>query len=70
VVHQQVAPPHGGEDVDPLAVGRRQPGGRDPLVGRILEVGPVEGVHGPQPGQVERPDVDVHVLVGHVELAL
>ena len=70
VVQQDVAAPDGREHVDPLVVGVGQPGGRDPLVDGVLQVGPVEAVDGPQPAEVERTGVHVDVVVGDVELAL
>ena len=70
VVHEHVAVAEHGEDVEPLVVAVVEAGRRDPLEHRVLEVGPVEGVHRPQPAEVERAGEAVDVVVVEVELAL
>ena len=57
VVHQHVALAELAEEVDLLVVVAGQAGLGDRHPHRVLQVGPVDAVHRPQPAEVDRPDV-------------
>jgi hypothetical protein len=69
VVDEDVVAPHLGEEVRRGVVVLDQPGLGDPLPGRVLQVTSVQAVQHPEPGEVERSDDLVDVVVGDVELA-
>ena len=70
MVDEQVAVAHHREDVDGLVVDRLQTGLGDRAPRRVLEVGAVEPVHGPEPTEIDGALAEVDVGIAQVELAL